>query len=391
LHSFAVLANQVLPRLVWVLPKKKETVERREMTTPEIPDDISRHEYLASQALFEKQPAIIQHFFEAQAGLLAEAMTEPTCELHFSLPDKVFVKTLQLEEWTAVEVTDEERIHDLGGFWNRMRKHEIRHELVKKLTELEQAPDLAVSTGAVLLRFATVTHMVSRVLPDGRPVHYQPDKGDSIPYIPLDGAAQSAITQKSDAIVENDLPEAGRGELQVPFVPAARCFFLPQWVAFDAEDNLLVGSLAEAEAQIKSMQRYVQILHRASSLASYIVFSQEYQRKRYGILGQLVNQGRAFARYETRQIIQTIKKRAEQSNLNRGLSISMPYFDDQQLEINTIDFEVIPAGRIMFVPAFVVRASRGEQAKVGQDTRLSASTRTHLLAQLKELEIAFFS
>ena len=35
------------------------------------------------------------------------------------------------------------------------------------------------------------------------------------------------------------------------------------------------------------------------------------------------------------------------------------------------DFEVIPAGRIMFVPAFVVRAVQG-QAKVAQDTRLSS-------------------
>lgn len=361
------------------------------MAAPETTDNASRHEYLASKTLFEKQPAIIQRFLEAQAGLLAEAMTQATYELHFSLPDKVFVNTPQLEEWAAIEVTDEERIHDLGGFWNRLGKHEIRHDLVKKLIELEQSPDLAVSTGAVLLRFATAMHMVSKMLPDGRPVRYLPEKGDFIPNIPLDDAPQSAITQKSDAIVENDPPEEGRGELQVPFVPAARRFFLPQWVAFDAEDNLLVGSLAEAEAQIKSMQRYVQILHRASSLASYIVVYEEYLRKRYGILGQLVNQGRALARYETRQIIQTIKKRAERDNLNRGLSISMPYFDDQQLEMNTIYFEVIPAGRIMFVPAFVVRAARGEQAKTGQDTRLSASTRKHLLAQLKKLEMAFFS
>jgi len=43
----------------------------------------------------------------------------------------------------------------------------------------------------------------------------------------------------------------------------------------------------------------------------------------------------------------------------------------------------------MFVPAFVVRASRGEQAKVAQDTRLNASTRKHLLVQLKAVETAF--
>jgi len=57
--------------------------------------------------------------------------------------------------------------------------------------------------------------------------------------------------------------------------------------------------------------------------------------------------------------------------------------------MKTHDFEVIPAGRIMFVPAFVVRASEQEQAKVAQDTRLSPSTRKHLLAELNELEQAF--
>jgi len=43
----------------------------------------------------------------------------------------------------------------------------------------------------------------------------------------------------------------------------------------------------------------------------------------------------------------------------------------------------------MFVPAFVVRASEQEEAKVAQDTRLSASTRKHLLSELRELEEAF--
>ena len=57
--------------------------------------------------------------------------------------------------------------------------------------------------------------------------------------------------------------------------------------------------------------------------------------------------------------------------------------------MKTHDFEVIPAGRIMFVPAFVVRAAREEQVKVAQDTRLDPSTRKHLLAELKMLEEAF--
>ena len=102
-----------------------------------------------------------------------------------------------------------------------------------------------------------------------------------------------------------------------------------------------------------------------------------------------MNQGRALARYMTADIIRTVKMRAEAQSLNRGLSLRLPYFDDQDLEIQTHDFVVIPAGRIMFVPAFVVRSAREEQAKVAQDTRFSASTRMHLLVELRTLEDAF--
>jgi hypothetical protein len=222
-------------------------------------------------------------------------------------------------------------------------------------------------------------------------VRYCPDGDEEIPTIPVeDHAPESAITQASDAIVEEG-SEASRGDLQTPFVPAARKFFLPQWVAFDDEGNLLVGSAREAEAHIQSMQRYALILHRALALAPYISASEEYQHKRYGILGQLVNQGRALANFKTQEIISKIKDRAEKQSLNRGLSITLPYFDDQDLEMDKTNFEVIPSGRIMFIPAFVVRASRGEQAKVAQDTRLNASTRKHLLVQLKSLETAFLS
>jgi hypothetical protein len=53
------------------------------------------------------------------------------------------------------------------------------------------------------------------------------------------------------------------------------------------------------------------------------------------------------------------------------------------------NFQIIPAGRIMFIPGLVVRAVRDEQVKVGQDTRISASTRKYLLKELAMLEAAF--
>ena len=97
--------------------------------------------------------------------------------------------------------------------------------------------------------------------------------------------------------------------------------------------------------------------HLARAFAPYLVADEQYQQKRYGMLGQLVNQGRALARYEAVKIINTIKERAARNELNRGLSLSVPYFDDQTLTLELENFEVIPGGRIMFVPAFVVRAA----------------------------------
>jgi hypothetical protein len=150
-----------------------------------------------------------------------------------------------------------------------------------------------------------------------------------------------------------------------------------------------VGSVNEAEAHVRSMQHFLGVLHSAVSLAPCVVTDPAYQQKRYGMLGQLVNQGRALARYQTREIIRTIQRRASANDLNRGLSLSLPYFNDQDLEMKIHDFEVIPAGRIMFTPAFVVRAARAEAAKVAQDTRLDPSTRKHLLNELNMLEKAF--
>ena len=153
----------------------------------------------------------------------------------------------------------------------------------------------------------------------------------------------------------------------------------------------MVNSTTEADAHLASMQRFVRILHTAVALAPYMVVDPAYQQKRYGMLGQLINQGRTLARFQTREIIATIKRRAKANDLNRGLRISLPYFDDQTLEMKSHDFDVIPAGRVMFIPGFVVLAVRKEQAKVEQDTRLDRSTREHLMFELQMLEAAFES
>lgn len=337
-------------------------------------------EYERQKSLFESQPVIVQRFLEKQAQVIAGAAISKISQVKFSLPDRVTLDA-------TISIPESQRQNTVGGFLQR----DVREALTRRLSELERSADQAIAVGAGLLRYAAAIHMVHNLLPSGRTVTYRSDDDEEIPTIPVaDHTLEFAITQASDAIVEDGCDNK-RGEMQTPFVPAARKFFLPQWVAFDDQGKLLVGSVKESEAHVQSMQRYVMILHRTLSLAPYISASEEYQHKRYGILGQLINQGRALAKFKGQGIIQEVKARAEKQTLNRGLSISLPYFDDQNLEMEETKFEIIPAGRIMFIPAFVVRASHGEQAKVAQDTRLNSSTRKHLLEQLKSLETAFLS
>ncbi len=355
-----------------------------------------RQEYEQAADLLRIQPALTQRFVEGQARYLAEAMVQHTPQLRFSLPDQVVGPDSEARP-VAVPTGYREQLIGSTGFLDRLSRVDVRKAVSQRLQELELAAQREVSISAKLLRYATATYMVHGMLPAGRSVKYVAEGGEEIPTVPVPDMTQrgSAITATTDVIAEEGSgadaggAEEGRGELLVPYADAARKFYLPQWVAFDEGDRLLVNSVQDAEAHVASMQRYMEVLHLARAFAPYIVADEQYQQKRYGMLGQLVNQGRALARYEVQEIIDTVKARAASHELNRGLSLDVPYFDDQTLTMDLENFEVIPGGRIMFLPAFVVRAAQAEQAKVADDTRLGSSTRRHLLQELKMLEQSF--
>lgn len=341
--------------------------------------------------LFAVQPMLVQRFIESQAATLADAITNNAPEARFILPDRVAVPATK-DGFQTLTIPAEQRNVQVGGWAKRLRRTELRLLAKQRLLELEQNENQAIREAARLLRHATAVHIVYNLLPAGRSVHYLAEEGESIPCIPAaEEQVESALTATTDAIAEEKGEEKERGELLVPFVPYARRFFLPQWVAFDENGDLLLSSVQEAESHIASMQRYLRLLHYAVAFSPCLIADEIYQQKRYGMLGQLVNQGRALAMYQTRQIIETIQRRARAQNLNRGLTIRLPYFDDQDLMMKIYPFVVIPAGRIMFIPAFVVRAVREEEVKVAQDTRLNPTTRKYILKQLKMLEQAFLN
>jgi hypothetical protein len=269
----------------------------------------------------------------------------------------------------------------VGRMMDRIARSEIWSALQQRIEELEHSSSQSIAVSGMLIRHATAMYMVHKMLPSGRTVRYAVVDGDDIPSLPEEypyEVMKGELTGKDES-----------SEITVPFVPAARRFYLPKWVAFGSQDELLANSFAEAEASLASMQGFLEVLLSAAKLAPYMVVDDVYQQKRYGMMGQLVNQGRALGRYQTYEIIKTIFRKAKAGELNRGLSINLPYFDDQELAVKIYSFEVIPAGFILFTPAFVVRAVLEERVKIAQNTRLNPSTRKYLLGELRALGYAF--
>src|SRR5574341_270466 len=304
------------------MTKKTSTDKRAHIAEPhdlsKIPKAL-REEYAQKEALFEAQTPITQRFLEAQAQTLADALINRATQARFTLPAEI-VASLSSADAAAVPQNMREQM--AGGLLDGLMHTDVRTALRHRLLELEGASDLGVAASATLIRHATASYLVRNVLPSGRAVRYAAAEDEEIPSVPVgsENEVESAITAETDAVAESGPADEKRGELLVPFVPAARRFYLPQWVAFDDDGNLLLGSVHEAEAHIASMQHFASVLHMAVGLAPYIVADEEYQRKRYGILGQLVNQGRALARYQTGQIIETISTRGVTGHFYRGLS-----------------------------------------------------------------------
>lgn len=102
-------------------------------------------------------------------------------------------------------------------------------------------------------------------------------------------------------------------------------------------------------------------------------------------------QGRELARLQVQEIIRKIHARARGQRLNRGLTVSLPYFDDVGLELRWRELVIIPRGRIPFVPAFVVLAAEREIDAVRRESGLCVSSRQTLILGLEQMAAAFRS
>jgi hypothetical protein len=347
-----------------------------------------RQECEISKQLFELQPVLIQQDLRTQAANIAEAIHQSRAHVQFTLPSQLlYPQTTQGEEVleTLPAKYRQQFVYQLAERWTHS---DLVKALNHRLDELERSENQIAAIAAGLLQYSIAFHLIYHMLPVGKSVVYATPQGDDIPNQPVDGTQDSGYASQSTLQAADVKKSSNGADINTPYVAAWR-FFMPQWVAFDEQGQLLVNNINEAEACIASMQRYMDILKSAIEIAPYMIADEVCQQKRYGMVGQLVNQGRWLARYELQEIIGTIHRRVAANNLNRGLSLNVPYFNDQTLKLELTNFEIIPKGRVMFVSAFVVLAVRAHGARVAQDSRLSLSTRRFLLSELGTLEKQF--
>lgn len=154
--------------------------------------------------------------------------------------------------------------------------------------------------------------------------------------------------------------------------------------------------MTESEGRLHLRQMTPLCLEKASMEIEDVITSRHVQLQvteqedRSGILAEdRIRVGQALAQIELEEIIGKTKRWAGAGKLNRGLRLTLPFFDDRLMEIRWIDLEVIPRGRIPFLPAFVVLAARREAERTSREEDLTPTTREHLLGLLRMLEVAF--
>jgi hypothetical protein len=127
----------------------------------------------------------------------------------------------------------------------------------------------------------------------------------------------------------------------------------------------------------------------AASLSLPNLTGAEIRRASGQIEAVRADRGHQLVQLQLDEIITKIRRRACAHTLDRGLSISLPYYDDQALELRWWEIQIIPPGRVMFLPAFVVLAVEREREQILGEKRLTPSMRDNLLASLQALERAF--
>jgi hypothetical protein len=160
------------------------------------------------------------------------------------------------------------------------------------------------------------------------------------------------------------------------------------YTAFD-EHGVRTAELNDDDALIGQLSRRLDWLRTAEWLYPAWTTHDLYNSASALLTAHLTDQGRALANYYTQQIINDVRQAWRAGKITRGLTLFIPYLDERLYRMKTHKVVVIPTGRILFRPEFVIGACRLAERKIRKDLNLSQSTRWQLLSQLDSITQAF--
>jgi hypothetical protein len=162
-----------------------------------------------------------------------------------------------------------------------------------------------------------------------------------------------------------------------------------RYTGFDGQGILLADGMNTAAAIVEKLSRFVHSLNLIEALYPAWRTDDSFSEKHALLMTHLIRQGRALANCHTQKLIREILTAWKAGELTRGLTIFLPFLDERQCRMDEYRIVVIPAGRILFRPEFVVGACRVAERKVRVDSDLSQATRWQLLSQLDAILQAF--
>ncbi len=215
-------------------------------------------------------------------------------------------------------------------------------------------------------------------------------------YRLLHRSCQTAVIDRLTALARHPQPVVAEIARLVCYLAAQNLLLaLPgpddlrdRYTAFGPQGVLQVDRAA-ADAYLIDLARSLEHLTLAEQLYPGWTAHALYNDAAAALTTHLIKQGRALAAYYTRQMVDDIHQAWQAGKLTRGLTLLIPYFDDRRYHMEAYRVVVVPTGRILFRPEFVVGACRLAQREVRKDPALSQATRWQLLSQLDSLIQSF--
>jgi hypothetical protein len=277
--------------------------------------------------LLAQQPDDLQQAYHGAARQIAEALTHVTYTLTVQLPNCVYLNgTLTLVPRKWV-------VLHAGSWLHRWRRQVCHADLIAKLNALVTLSHVVIASSARLVAYLSARELLYDYVPT--PDDLQSGSAVAIPQVRLN-TSEDRVKAEVDRLCS--------------YVEALR------WV-----EQLYPGWTADD------------------------LYSEKYAR----LTARLTRQGHALAVYYTQRIIDDLLGRWHSGEVIRGLTLLVPYLDEQHYQMKTYRVEVIPTGRIAFRPEFVVGACRVTEQEVRHNPQLSQATRWQLISQLDMLSQAF--